>query len=75
MSLEIPLSQLSSPLSLNEQSGVMSGSIGMVGRRAHQLPSDWPSPVSRFLAPAHGSPKPSARRPAPRREYPPMRAA
>lgn len=43
---EIPLSSIER-LSSNEESGVL------MQHRRHQLPSNWPSPVLRFMAPSH----------------------
>ncbi len=66
--MEIALSQVH--LSHAEESGGVAGSY--FERRNHQLPRDWPSAVSRFMAPANRpAPKPSAAsQPMPRRQRP-----
>ncbi len=45
---ETPMSQ-SAPLRFAEASGGLSIAVGMLPTRRHQIPSDWPSPVLRFL--------------------------
>jgi hypothetical protein len=70
--LELPLSHTT--LTATEACGGVCPSY-YGSRRQHQIPADWPSPLLRFMAPARAaSPKPSARRPAPR-SSPPMSAA
>ncbi len=67
-------SNLGRSLTVSEASGDLSVALDMLPARRHQLPHDWPSPILRFLAPSTPSPKPSSRRPAPRKT-PPMPAA
>lgn len=67
---EIALSQLPSSLTFAEKTGGVAASY--FDRRQHQVPRDWPSAISRFLAPAsRPAPKPSAAsQPMPRRQRP-----
>jgi hypothetical protein len=67
-SLEVALSD-TKLTSLESAGGICPSYFG--DRRQHQVPSDWPSPVLRFLAPRNDTanlrqvakPQPSARRP------------
>jgi hypothetical protein len=75
-SRETPFTQ-AAPLSFTEASGAMSVAVGFAPARRHQVPTDWPSPVLRFLDTSNTRPRklsclPSERRPAPR---PPLSAA
>ena len=67
-SLEVALSD-TKLTSIESAGGICPSYFG--DRRQHQVPSDWPSPVLRFMAPRHDTanvrqttrPQPSARRP------------
>lgn len=71
---EVALSQIDT-LSNSEASGSLSLDYGLTSTRRHQVPRDWPSPVTRFLAPSKPAPKPSAMRGLPRSSNPPLSAA
>jgi hypothetical protein len=71
---ETVFSNLANPLTFSEESGVVAGSLGVVGTRRHQLPADWPSPLLRFMSPSKPSPRPSAHRAGPGRRTPPLAA-
>ncbi len=74
MSYETAFSNLSSPLTFSEESGVVAGSLGVIGTRRHPLPQSWPPAWTRFVAPSKPSPRPSAHRAGPGRRTPPLAA-
>lgn len=70
----IPFSNLNRSLTTSEASGDLSVACAMVPARRHQVPADHPHWTLSFFAPATPSPKPSAKRSAPR-PTPPLTAA
>lgn len=68
--LMLPLS--TTTLTPAEAAGVIAGRLGLVPERRRSVPRDWPSAISRFLAPPAGA-APTSNRPV--RPTPSLNAA
>lgn len=68
--ITLTLSQLPAPLTQTERSGILAGHLGMLPQRRLAIPRDWPSPISRFLAPSNPKPAPRRHWPSARRGVP-----
>jgi len=71
---ETAFSQLDAGLTTKEAGGGLSIDYDLIPARRSQVPRNWPSAISRFMAPANPTPKPSAHHALPRRN-PPLSAA